>query len=80
MPTLDLRLLSDQFDHRHLHQLVHASYLIKIAEQIPYRGGLRNVAESDKGVALACRVGLCSEEGIKKLRSVGYEVFVVLID
>lgn len=41
---------------------------------------MRDGAESDEGVPFTCRVGLSGEESIKQLRSVGDEVFMVLID
>ena len=57
MPTLRFRLFPHQLNHRHLHQLVHTANSVKVVEEIPHSGGLRDVAEGDKGVALACRVG-----------------------
>lgn len=57
MTTFRLSLLPYQLNHSHLHQLVHGLDLIKIVEEILDGRGLRDVTESDKRVALACRVG-----------------------
>jgi hypothetical protein len=71
---------SDEVDDGELEKLVERGDGIEDGEQVLDRSRLGDRAEGDKGVSLAGRVGLGSEEGEEELGRVWDEVLVVLVD
>ena len=57
MTSLRLCFFANELNDCHLHKLVHAADLVEVVEKIPHSGWLRDVAEGDKGIALAGGVG-----------------------
>ena len=80
MLTIALGIHTYELDDSHLHELIHDRHLSYVIHHVFNGTGHVGVYEHHQGIALACSIRFCDQEGLDELRRIANKVFVSVVN